>query len=292
MAIRPKKSNDPKTAVSSVTAVDPGTQTPAEAPPAASPGSAVAATKASGGKASVSKPVRKTTVAKAAEVKSRMVPEVSAKPPVASAAVIEPAAVEPVAKPVSTHVTEPPAKLGPAVSTRTLTSIETSTAPLQTSPALVKAASEPASIKPVARETVSPTRPPSVPPLQQKVTIMTANAFKGYEDITSFGKDSFAAFVQANAVFTKGFEDFSKEVLSLTQASMENAVTAAKAMFAVKTLKDAIELSTTLTKTNIEKLVANSSKLAELGVKVTTEALAPINARVNVAVEKSLKPAG
>jgi phasin family protein len=120
---------------------------------------------------------------------------------------------------------------------------------------------------------------------------MAATAFKGYEDFTTFGKDNFAAFVQANAVFTKGLEDFSKEVLSLTQASMENAATAAKAMFAVKTLKDAIELSTTLTKTNIEKLVANSSKLSELGMKVTTEALAPINARVNLAVEKIMKPA-
>jgi len=120
---------------------------------------------------------------------------------------------------------------------------------------------------------------------------MTATAFKGYEDFTAFGKDNFSAFVQANAVFTKGFEDFGKEVLSLTRASMENAAIATKSMFAAKTLKDMVELTTELTKTNIEKLVANSSKLSEFGMKVTTDALAPINARVNVAVEKSLKPA-
>jgi phasin family protein len=200
-------------------------------------------------------------------------------------------AVKPADKPDSKLIAEPPAKPAPAISASPSQSAETLTVPPKTPLPLAKAAPEPAPFKPVVHETVSPKASPTAPQLQQKVTIMAATAFKGYEDFTAFGKDNFDAFVQANAVFAKGFEDFSKEVLSLTQASMEGAASAAKAMFSAKTLKDVVELNTELTKTNIEKLVANSSKLSELGMKVTTEALAPINARVNVAVEKILKPA-
>jgi len=72
---------------------------------------------------------------------------------------------------------------------------------------------------------------------------------------------------------------------------MENAASATKAVFTAKTLKDVVSLQTDFTKTSFDKFVANSSKLSELGVKVASDAMAPVTARVNVAVEKILKPA-
>jgi len=119
---------------------------------------------------------------------------------------------------------------------------------------------------------------------------MATTAFKGFEDFSAFGKDNFEAFVQANTMFAKGLEDFGKEVMSLTQAHLETAASATKAMFSAKTLKEVVDLNSELTKSNVEKLVSTSSKLSELGLKVTTEAFAPINARMNVAVDKMLKP--
>ncbi|HWL21174.1 MAG TPA: TIGR01841 family phasin [Bradyrhizobium sp.] len=151
----------------------------------------------------------------------------------------------------------------------------------------------PAAVKPFAATlptpAVLPTPQALVPPPYQVIPMATT-AFKGFEDFSAFGKDNFEAMVQANTLFAKGIEDFGKEFLSLTQANLETAATATKAIFSAKSLKEVVELNSELTKSGIEKLVSTSSKLSELGMKVTTDALAPINARVNVAVDKLLKP--
>lgn len=156
-------------------------------------------------------------------------------------------------------------------------------------PAAAEAVSKPvvAAAKPVVK-TVSPAPTPTA-----KVLPMSAlpNApFKGYDDLTAFSKANVDAFIQANQVLAKGFEAISKEMISLTQASMESAAAAAKAVFQAKTFKDVVELNTDYTKTSFDKFVSNSTKLSELSVKVATDAFAPVTARVNVAVEKILKP--
>jgi phasin family protein len=152
--------------------------------------------------------------------------------------------------------------------------------------------------KPVAEASVShvETTPAStpIPTIKQTVTFMTAfptPPFKGYEELAAFGKANMEALVQANSILVKGFEALSKEILALTEASMETAATTTKAVLAAKTIKDVVTLQSDFTKTSFDKFVANSSKLSELGVKVAADAIAPVTARVNVAVEKVLKPA-
>jgi phasin family protein len=128
-------------------------------------------------------------------------------------------------------------------------------------------------------------------PVTAKVSHMTATpTFKGYEEIAAFGKANIDAFVQANTVFTKGVEAISKEVLSLTQSQFENAAAGAKAIFAARTLKDFVELNAGFTKAHFDAMVANSTKLGELGAKVATDTFAPLTARVTSVVEKAAKP--
>ena len=133
-----------------------------------------------------------------------------------------------------------------------------------------------------------------IPAFQQTVKLMAAlptPPFKGYEELAAFSKANMDAFVQANTILVKGFEELSKEIMTLTKASMETAATTTKAVFAAKTIKDVVALQSDFTKTSFDKFVTNSSKLSELGVKVASDAIAPVTARVNVAVEKVLKPA-
>jgi phasin family protein len=157
---------------------------------------------------------------------------------------------------------------------------------------------EPVISKPVSEAPVSAVETTiastSNPIIQQTVKFMATlptPPFKGYEDLAAFGKANFEAFVQANTILAKGVEELSKEFMTLTQASMETAATTAKAVFAAKTLKDVVSLQADFTKSSFDKFVSNSSKLSELGVKVASDAIAPVTARVNVAVEKVLKPA-
>jgi len=58
-----------------------------------------------------------------------------------------------------------------------------------------------------------------------------------------------------------------------------------------KNLQDAVQLNVETAKANYEKLVATSTKLSELSVKVATEAFAPVTARMNIAVGTFTKTA-
>lgn len=218
-------------------------------------------------KASVAHPVKAQAVSKA--------PVIAAKPP-------SKAARKPVVKPA-----KPRAKV--TASPPAIVELPVATPPVATP---IAAAPEPSPLA-VAPVIPAPAKLTLVPAVEQAAAYqppaVMATVFKGYEDFAAFGKDNFDAFVKANTIFVKGIEHFGKEMMSLTQANMKNAASLTQAIFSAKTLNDMVELNTELTTSSIEELAANSSKLSEIGMKLTTEALAPINARVNAAIEKMLE---
>ena len=114
--------------------------------------------------------------------------------------------------------------------------------------------------------------------------------FKAFEEFSTFQKDNYEAYVAASTILAKGVENVSKAWVALTQNTLENSAQTAKALLGAKTLREAVDLQNDWAKSNFDKLVAESTKLSELTVKVANEAFGPINSRVNVAVEKMLKP--
>lgn len=118
----------------------------------------------------------------------------------------------------------------------------------------------------------------------------SAGAFKAYQELSQFQKDNYEAYVKASTIFAKGAENVGKAWFAFTQDSLEDVAQTAKALLGAKTLREAVDLQNEWAKSNLDKLMAEGTKLSELTVKVTNEALAPLNARVNVAVEKFLKP--
>jgi phasin family protein len=214
-------------------------------------------------------------------------PVKAAKPAPAKPAPAPAKAAEPVA--VAPKIPAPPAAAAPKpVDAAPATSPTPVAAPVETV--------EPVAVAPAVPSELKPVPTPSQPPIH-KVSQMTATptfvppTFKGYDEIAAFGKANMDAMIQANTVFSKGLEAISKEFIALTQAHMESSAAAAKAIFAAKTLKDVVELNAAFHKTNFDKMVANSTKLGELGTKVATDAFAPISARVTSVVEKAAKPA-
>jgi len=128
--------------------------------------------------------------------------------------------------------------------------------------------------------TITPPIPPSNPTFE-KVTKIATSTFGNYEELASFSKANIDALVQANTMFVKGIEELSREFFGLTQASFESAAAATTAMLAAKSLKDMVELNADFTKSQYEKLVANTTKFSELGAKLASETAAPLAARAN-----------
>ena len=75
------------------------------------------------------------------------------------------------------------------------------------------------------------------------------------------------------------------------QASFDETMSTFKALSSAKSLKDAFELQASLARTTIEKTLAESGKLTDASMKLTEQTLAPLTARVSLAVEKFTKVA-
>ena len=125
---------------------------------------------------------------------------------------------------------------------------------------------------------------------REQLETVSVSAFKAFEEFSKFQKDNYEAFVAASTIFAKGAENVGKAWMALSQEAMEAAAQTAKSLLGAKTLREAVDLQSDFAKTNFDKFVAEGTKMSELTVKVANEAFAPLNARVNVAVEKLLKP--
>lgn len=117
-----------------------------------------------------------------------------------------------------------------------------------------------------------------------------ADAFAGYQDVLQFGKDNVEALVRSSTIVVRGVQDLSKTVVSLAQESIEDSVATGKALIGAKTLKEVVDLSSALLKSNFDKVVAESARLGQMSTKLAEEAFAPLNSRFEVTVQKLTRP--
>jgi phasin family protein len=126
---------------------------------------------------------------------------------------------------------------------------------------------------------------------QAQVKEGVEKAMKTAEEFVAFGQGNLEAIMKAGQIWATGMQDLSKHVAAAAQASLDEGMSAFKALSGVKSLKDAFELQSSYARAALEKSLAESGKLTDASIKLTEQALAPITARVNVAVEKFAKAA-
>jgi phasin family protein len=114
---------------------------------------------------------------------------------------------------------------------------------------------------------------------------------KTAEEMIQFNQGNFDAVVKSSQIWVSGVQDLGKQVAASAQASFEQTVSTFKALSSVKSLKDAIDLQTSLARSSVEKAVAETSRLTDASVKLAEAALAPLTARMTLAVEKFAKSA-
>ena len=126
---------------------------------------------------------------------------------------------------------------------------------------------------------------------QAKLKEGMEKAMKTAEEMVTFGQGNIEAFTKASQIWTAGVQDLSKQVAATAQASFEENMNLFKTLGTVKSLKEAIDLQSGLARSALEKAVAESGKLTDASMKLTEQTLAPLTARVNLAVEKFGKAA-
>lgn len=113
---------------------------------------------------------------------------------------------------------------------------------------------------------------------------------KSYEDMAEFNKGTVDAIVTAGNVAAKGIEAINAEVLAFSKTSLEDSLAATKAVMSAKTLNEFVELQSKFAKASLDTYLQQTAKLGELGTKLAQDAFGPINARVQFAVERFVKP--
>lgn len=126
---------------------------------------------------------------------------------------------------------------------------------------------------------------------QAKVKQGMEKAMKSAEEFVAFSQGNYEAFVKSGQIWAAGMQDISKQMAASAQASFEETMSTFKALTTVKSLKDAMDLQASYARSAMEKTMAESGKLTDASLKLTEQAIAPITARVSLAVEKFAKSA-
>lgn len=126
---------------------------------------------------------------------------------------------------------------------------------------------------------------------QAKMKEGVEKVMKTAEEFVAFNQGNIEAMMRCSQIWMSGVQDLSKHVAAAAQASLDESMSAFKALTGVKSLKDAIDLQSSFARATLEKSLTESGKLTDASFKLTEQALAPITARVTVAVEKLAKAA-
>lgn len=116
------------------------------------------------------------------------------------------------------------------------------------------------------------------------------NAMKTAEELVSFGQGNLEALVKSGQIWAAGVQDLGKQVAASAQAQMDHTMATLKALATAKSLREAMELQTSLARASVEKAVAETGKLTDASLKLAEQTLAPLTARVSLAAERFGRP--
>jgi phasin family protein len=111
-------------------------------------------------------------------------------------------------------------------------------------------------------------------------------AMKSAEDMFAFSQGNLEAVAKSSQIWATGMQTLSQSFATAAKASMEETMGMFKAMSGIKSVKDAIDLQTSLVRSTMEKAVSQTGQLADTSMKLSEQAFAPISARLTLAAEK------
>jgi phasin family protein len=125
---------------------------------------------------------------------------------------------------------------------------------------------------------------------QAQVKEVVDKVFKTTEEMVAFGQGNFEALMKSSQILSAGVQDLSKQVAANAQSSMDEGLSAFKALSGIKSLKEAVDVQSSLARASIEKAISESSRFTDASLKLAEQAFAPLSARVTLAVQKFAKP--
>lgn len=124
----------------------------------------------------------------------------------------------------------------------------------------------------------------------EQATKTAEGFFKAAEEAAEFGRGNLEAVTKATQTLTVGMQDLGKQYVAVSQALTDHALESAKALAAVKSLKEAADIQAAFAKASFERAMSETAKFQEASFRLAETAFAPLTARMTLAVEKFGKP--
>jgi phasin family protein len=121
---------------------------------------------------------------------------------------------------------------------------------------------------------------------REQAETATRTMLKTSEEMQKLSKENFDACIQASTIVARGVQELSRAWTAYLQESLERSAAATKALMAARSLPEIVSLQSDWAKTSYDKFIAEATRLSEQAVKVTAEAMEPINTRLSVSAEK------
>jgi len=107
------------------------------------------------------------------------------------------------------------------------------------------------------------------------------------KEAANLNREGVDAFVKSGTIFAKGFELLMKETMSFAQNTAEKQMQLAKDAMTCKTINEFSDAQNKLAQTGFDDLMSGTTKITEMGVKLLTEAIEPINEQMTKTVQKA-----
>ena len=109
---------------------------------------------------------------------------------------------------------------------------------------------------------------------------------KNAEEFLSFSQGNMEAMMKCGQIWATGLQDLSKQMAATAQTTMDETVSAFKAISTAKSLKEAMDLQASLARAAVEKAMSGSGQFADASFKLAEQAMAPLTARMQLAAQK------
>ena len=114
---------------------------------------------------------------------------------------------------------------------------------------------------------------------------------KGYDQLMTFGKDNTEAVIKAATVCGKGFESMNGHIFAYARKTLEDGMTATKAVMGAKSLDEALQLQSEYGKNAFQEYVDEMAKFGEMALSVAKDAAIPLQARASAFAEVASRAA-
>lgn len=123
--------------------------------------------------------------------------------------------------------------------------------------------------------------------MEKKMAQTQAQYDKMTQQAGAIGKEQWEATIKSGTIWMKGCEDMMKTCMSMAQGAAERNSQAMKGLLNCRTLNDITEAQNKIAQQNFDDMMKGAKKVSEMSVKITTEALEPINDQFSKSVKKA-----